>query len=245
MTMHSGDRPGVARLMSAIDATWPAAETLAQGGWTLRRGAGGGKRVSAASGTGEITDAETVMRAWGQGPLFRLTEHDADLDAELSGRGYAVVDPTLLYTGSADALAGEQGHMGQSYLAACRPAMLDEIWRAGGIGPGRLAIMDRVGGLCAWLMSRVGDNGCGAAFVACDGDVAMVHAIEVLPAFRRNGAGVLLVEAAARFARDQGAPWLTLAVTEANAPARTLYERLGMKMSGRYYYRAHPDGDPA
>jgi len=35
--------------MAALAATWPAARVWQQDGWTLRDGAGGGKRVSAAS----------------------------------------------------------------------------------------------------------------------------------------------------------------------------------------------------
>lgn len=231
--------------MAALDATWPAAETVRRDGWVLRRGAGGGKRVSAATGAGDITAAEQAMRAWGQAPLFQLPQGDDALDAALADRGYATIDPTVLYAGPAAALAGTGAHMGLAYIAQCRPALLDEIWREGGIGPGRLAIMDRVSCPHAWLMSRVGDKGCGAAFAGVDDDVAMVHAIEVLPTLRRNGAGALLVEAAARFALANGATSLTLAVTEANAPARALYERLGMAQVGRYHYRVHPEGDRA
>jgi ribosomal protein S18 acetylase RimI-like enzyme len=42
---------------------------------------------------------------------------------------------------------------------------------------------------------------------------------------------------AARFALDQGAAWLALAVTEANAAARALYEAAGMETVARYGYR--------
>ena len=42
---------------------------------------------------------------------------------------------------------------------------------------------------------------------------------------------------AASFAAEHGAHWLTLAVTEANAAARGLYEKLGMTLVGRYHYR--------
>lgn len=234
-----------ARLLAALDATWPAAEAVEHEGWSLRRGAGGGKRVSSATGGGDITVAETMMRRWGQVPMFQLTSAEGVLDAELADRGYRIVDPTLFYVGPSDKLAGTGVHLGLAYLAECRPAMLDEIWCEGGIGPARLAIMDRTRGAHAWLMSRVGDKGCGAAFVATDQDVAMIHAIEVLHALRRKGAGVLLVEAAARFALARGACWLALAVTEANTSARALYERLGMTCAGRYHYRVHPEGDSA
>ena len=236
-------QPDTARLMDATDATWPAEKMTEFGGWRLRVGAGGGKRVSAASplGPAEIADAEAVMRDWGQVPLFRLTPADAALDALLEARRYRMIDRVVLYAGPVDRLAGEGSHVAQVYRVSFVPAILEEIWAAGGIGPGRLAVMDRVPGPAVRLLSRAADLPCGAAFVGVDGEVAMIHAIEVLARLRRQGAGHLLVEAAARFAAEHGARWLALAVTEANAPARALYDRLGMAEAGRYHYRIAPD----
>ena len=83
--------------------------------------------------------------------------------------------------------------------------------------------------------------GVGVAFVAIakiDGcGIAMIHAIEVAPEHRRKGGGGLLIRGAASFAAEQDAAWLALAVTEANAPARALYERLGIARAGSYHYR--------
>ena len=170
-------------------------------------------------------------------PLFRLTPADAACDARLAARGYRVIDRVVLYAGPVGRLAGEGSHMAAVYRAGFVPAIMQEIWAAGGIGPGRLAVMERVTGPSTLLLSRAGDTPCGAAFVGVDGEVAMIHAIEVLTRLRRQGAGRLLVEGAARFAAEHGAEWLALAVTEANAPARALYDRLGMIEAGRYHYR--------
>ncbi len=232
--------PDSARIMSAIDATWPPAEMITKGAWVLRRGAGGGKRVSAASVAqpeGDPKDAAEAMRAWNQTPMFRLIPGEDALDTRLGEDGYAQVDPVALYAAPAAGLTGDGSRLAQSYTAAMTPARMAEIWEAGGIGPARQAIMERTTVPSARLMSRSEDRACGAAFVAVDGDVAMIHAIEVLVSFRRRGAAVLLMEAAARFATRHGARWLTLAVTEANAPARALYEKLGMTRVGRYHYR--------
>lgn len=237
--------PDCERLMAAVDATWPAAEVVDIGGWRLRRGAGGGKRVSAASplgrGGGTVGEAEAAMRGWRQAPLFRLTPADADCDAGLASLGYGIVDPVVLYAGPVGRLAGHGSHEAAVYRAAFAPAVMEEIWAAGGIGPGRLAVMGRAAGPCVRLLSRAGDTPCGAAFVGVDGEVAMIHAIEVLAAFRRRGAGRLLVEGAARFAAEAGAAWLALAVAEANSAARLLYDRLGMAEAGHYHYRIAPE----
>ena len=47
--------------------------------------------------------------------------------------------------------------------------------------------MERVAPPRAALLGRLHDRAAGAAFVAADGPVAMIHAIEVAPAFPRPG----------------------------------------------------------
>ena len=81
----------------------------------------------------------------------------------------------------------------------------------------------------------------GLSYVAVDGDVAMIHAVEVRPEARRRGVARAGLSAAARFAAENGAQWLALAVTEANAPARALYHSAGMENVGRYHYRLAPE----
>jgi ribosomal protein S18 acetylase RimI-like enzyme len=229
--------------MAAIDATWPPAEFLEAGPWLLRRGAGGGQRVAAASiaesgdQSAGIAPAAAGMRAWGQTPLFRLTPDQVLLDARLAEAGYAVKDPVALYAAPVAGLADGSDETVKVFRVAAPLAMIDEIWTRGGIGSGRRAVMTRPTGPRITLMARAADRPVGVAFVAVDDDIAMIHAIEVAPEHRRKGGGGLLMRGAASFAAEQGAEWLALAVTEANAPARALYERLGMTLAGRYHYR--------
>jgi hypothetical protein len=62
------------------------------------------------------------------------------------------------------------------------------LWAEGGIGPARIAVMDRVAGANAALLGRTGDRPAGVAFVACHGAEAMLHALEVAGSQRRNRA---------------------------------------------------------
>ena len=232
--------PGSHRIMAAIDATWPPAEYLEAGPWLLRRGDGGGQRVSAASTTDQSADlgpAERGMRAWGQTPLFRLTPDQALLDARLAEAGYAVKDPVTLYAAPVASLANGRGEAVKVFRVNSPLAMVDEIWARGGIGPGRRAVMTRPTGPRMTFLARADDRPVGVAFVAVDGDIAMIHAIEIAPEHRCKGGGALLIRGAASFAAEHGARWLALAVTEANAPARALYERLGIALAGSYHYR--------
>ena len=239
------DAPAAPELIAAIDATWPAAETRRRGAWVLRRGAGGGKRVSAASlwpgarETPDIALAEEAMRAWGQAPLFRLggTEAEAALDRRLAAAGHPVLDPVVVYAAPVAALTDDRDETARIIRISTPLRIAEEIWEAGGIGPARRAVMDRAKGPKTTLMARAGDRPAAIAFAACAGRIAMLHAVEVLEAHRRGGAGTGLLHGAANWAAEAGAEWLALAVTEANAPARALYEKLGMGLAARYHYR--------
>jgi GNAT superfamily N-acetyltransferase len=187
------------------------------------------------------------MREWDQHPLFRITPDQAALDEHLATAGYAVKDPVVLYVALVAVLDDGRDETVRVIRVGAPLAIVDEIWEQGGIGPGRRAVMERARGPRIMLMTRTGDRPAGVAFVAVDnvngGDIAMIHAIEVAHQHRRKGAGETLLRGAASFARENGAAWLALAVTEANAPARALYERLGMVATGRSHYRVAPIGE--
>lgn len=227
-------------LFATIAATWPPAETRRLGPWTLRRGGDGGKRVSAATLEGDLGDieaAEAAMRGWGQAPLVMVRPGEAALDAALAARGYRTRDATRMLAGDAAAIAG--GTPPETALDCEGPlACMAAIWDAGGIGAGRRAVMDRAAGPRAWLLGRTEDAPAACAFVAMDGDVAMLHALEVAGWARRRGLGALLTRAAAAWGAARGATTLALVVTEANAPAAALYGGLGLREAARYHYRA-------
>jgi len=116
-------------------------------------------------------------------------------------------------------------------------AIAREIWAEEGIGPARVAVMERAQGPKTVVMARTKDHPVGVAFVAVSGGIAMLHALEVRTAARRQGSANNILRVAARWALDQGASTLSLVVTEANAPARALYASLGMQVVGQYHYR--------
>lgn len=238
---------GERALFPVIDATWPAAETRRHGPWTLRRGDGSGNRTSAATLDGDpadtirdITAAEAAMRGWGQPPLFMIRPGDETLDAALAARGYRLADAVVLLAAPAATLAPPE----PDPLVLIGPAplaVMTDIWRQGGIGPARLAVMDRAAGPRAFLLGRAGDRPAGSAFVAVSGGVAMIHALEVAPFARRRGVGAAITRMAARWALEVGADRLALAVTRVNTPGRALYARIGMAEVAAYHYRAAPD----
>jgi ribosomal protein S18 acetylase RimI-like enzyme len=236
------------RLDQALDATWPAAATRACGPFTLREGRGGGKRVSAATldaasfDAADLDAAEAGMAALGQGALFRVragdTALDTGLDAALAARGYGIVDPVMIHAGPVADVAGPGAEPMSAFTIWPRLKISEDIWAACGIGPERLAVMDRVSQPRTTILSRRADRAVGMAFVALAGDIAMIHAIEVLPAWRRQGSAVNMMRAAAVWAQDHGAQTLACAVTSANTGARALYASLNMQNVGYCHYRA-------
>ena len=232
------------RLFAALEATWPAAATETVGPFTVRDGSGGGKRVSAATAHGPATDAqidtaEAAMTRMGQTPLFQIRPGDEALDTALEARGYTIVDPTRIYAAPVADIAGlEKTGKDVKTIHGWGPlAFMLELWREGGIGPERVAVMNRAADPKTGLLGRIGNAPGGTAFVSVDGDVAMLHALEVRDSSRRGGMGRGATIDAAMWAADQGATTFALACTEANTGANALYAGLGMRDVGGYHYR--------
>lgn len=234
--------PDTPALLAAMEATWPAAAVHRVGPWLVRDGRGGGKRVSATTAEAawlpaDIADAETAMAGLGQSPLFLIRSGEDVLDAALDARGYAVLDPVVLYAAPVAALGPAPDPM--TAFPHWPPLHVAEaLWADAGIGPARLAVMQRAPAPKTALLGRTRDRVSGAAFVAVHGPIAMLHALEVVPDQRRHGTARNLLRRAALWAQDNGAIWLSLAVTEANLPARSLYASLEMHVAGQYHYRA-------
>jgi ribosomal protein S18 acetylase RimI-like enzyme len=221
--------PDVQALFRVLAATWPPASIRHERGWTLRDGAGGGKRVSAAT-------ADPGASAEDAPDLVMIRPWDIAIETTLANRGYLKVDETRLYLSPVAPLTGDLPH-GTAYWSRQRLAIMEDIWAAGGIGPGRLAIMDRTGEPRSTLLCRAGDRAAGTGFVAMAEEVAMIHALEVLAEHRRSGVGKLMVRCAANWTQARDGHWISLAVTSANVPACALYESLGMAEVARYHYR--------
>lgn len=224
-------------LAEVMEATWPPASRHRLGPFTLRDGAGGGKRVSAASLEGPFTDHDlNALEAAMAEPLALIRDGDATLDAALEARGWRVVDPVVAYAAPVASLTADLPPLA-AFPHWPPLEIARSIWAEGGIGQARIAVMDRVQGAKAAILSRKGDRSAGVAFVACHGDEAMLHALEVSPALRRQGVGETVLRAAANWAAAQGAERLSLVVTRQNTAARALYARLGMGVVGQYHYR--------
>lgn len=238
--------PDIRTLYSVTEATWPPAAARAAGPWIIRDGQGGGKRVSAATATGPVTAgdlplAEDAMRALNQTPLFMIREGDDTLDALLAEHGYGVIDPVNVYAIPLDALTDTPPPRVTTFDLWEPMAIQRDIWAEGGIGPARIAVMQRAAQPKTALFGRDDNRPAATGFVAIHDRIAMIHALEVLPRHRRRGLAAHLTRHAARWALAHGATHLAVLCTQANTGANALYTSLGMALVGQYHYRIKED----
>ena len=236
--------PTPAQLFTTSEATWPPAAHWRVGPFTLRDGAGGGQRVSAATVEGafsdaDLTAAEDAMRATGQRPLFQVRDKTDGLAEALEARGYAVKDPTLLYTLPIAELTDKPIPLVTAFEIWEPLAIMHEIWATDGIGPARLDVMARVQAKTA-VLARWNEKPAGAAFVGAQGGIAMVHGLVVLPHQRRQGVAEWMMRRAAFWGQAQGCDHIAVLCVAANVGANALYRALGFAQVGGYHYRVAP-----
>lgn len=230
------------KYLEALQATWPAAQHTLLGAWTLRDGQGGGKRVSAATAEApvvlsDIAQAEQAMRALDQQPLFMIRPQDHALDTMLHDAGYQIVDPVTAYAVPISTLTDQRPPPIAAFSVWEPLEIMKELWAEDGIGPARLAVMQRAPGPKTGILGRIKDRAAGAAFVAIHQNTAMLHAMVVASAYRRQGTAINMMREAAFWAQDHGATTLSVVVTDANTAARALYSSLKMQPVGHYHYR--------
>jgi ribosomal protein S18 acetylase RimI-like enzyme len=237
-------------IFPAIATTWPPASVQHAGPFTVPAPDPGGNRVSAARLTDTtarsvseegLDAAEAVMLAQSRAPLFQVLNTQTGLSDALDARGYIARDHTdLMVIASTD-------------LAAVPPpvtafdiwpplAIQTDLFEAGGIDAARRAVMDRATCPKTTLFGRIMDKPAGVAFIGVHDNIAMLHALEIAPVARRKGLASHLMRAAAHWALQNGAPWLSILVTQQNEGAQRLYASLGLKTVGTYVYREKQGG---
>lgn len=178
------------------------------------------------------------MARIGQQPLFQIRPGQRTLDDALAARGYRLADATAILVAPVAAWTEMPPEPLAAFTVWPRLRIMEEIWAAAGIGPERLAVMDRVNVPRTLILGRRSDRAAGVAFLALADGTAMLHALEVVPALRRQGTAVNILRAAGAWAQDRGAEWVSALVTVANSRAAALYASLNMETVGHYHYRA-------
>ncbi len=232
-----------AALDAAFEASWPAAEYATVGAIRIGHAPGAGQRVNSARALGPDWTADDLDRAmaiqtgWGQQPLFRLADGDP-LAARLISGGWRAQSPTRLMAAPLARLTDRPVPRVTAFAVWPPLAIQQDLWTERGVDAARQSVMDRVALPKAAILGRTEDRAAGVAFIAVDGPVAVLHAVEVAPALRRRGLAGWMIREAAFWAGARGADTMLLAVTAGNDPARALYRGLGFDDIGAYvYYR--------
>jgi ribosomal protein S18 acetylase RimI-like enzyme len=235
---------------------WPALRVVVQDDWILRFADGYTKRANSVNALApardtpaadlrrRVADAEALYDRQRIACVFRVTPlMDPGLGALLQTRGWIAHDDTVVMTTALDAGSAAPPEV---VVAAAR----DDAWSHGymafnGVPPQRQAIHDRM--LAAIVppsgfASARDERGSPVAFglgVVERGHVGLFDIVSD-PARRRGGHGRRLVEGILAWGRAQGAVRAYLQVAAANAPAISLYEKLGFREAYRYRYWSAP-----
>ena len=180
------------------------------------------------------------MRARGQKPLFQVRSEGSPLESALEARGYAARDETLLYILPIEKLTDMPIPRVTAFEIWEPLAIINDIWATDGIGPERLAVMERAKTKTS-VLARWNEKPGGAAFVGLHDNIAMVHGLVVLPHQRRQGVAQWIMRRAAFWGQARGAAHISVLCVAQNEGANALYRALGFAQVGRYHYRVAPD----
>ena len=238
------------RVEEACLNAWPALREVLLDGWVLRFSEGLTRRANSANPLRPVSRVnlracEGLFRRLGLPTIFRvLSLIDPLVDERLAEAGYTgegescalyapiediagVRDPdvTLLEQPTAEwfgAMAALQNHSSEQAATYRRIV-------------GRLAIP------AAFAALSGGEGAVALAYGALHNGLLCYESVITDSRWRRQGSGRRIVNALAAWARDEGAVGACLEVEAHNAPARALYDAIGLKRElYRYHYRREP-----
>ncbi|GAA2480940.1 GNAT family N-acetyltransferase [Streptomyces gobitricini] len=264
-----GPSAGFEELTRVAARAWQPVESEPLGEWTLRaaaeevpRGAGLAgaagrrkgftRRANSVLPLGDpgmpLDDALARARAWyeerGLPPYVQVATGaegtQERLCAALEERGWRREVTAEVRTGGLAAIGDlEAGDVRLS-------RSVDEAWlrrynRSDAPGPHVLHVLNS--GPSVWFASVPGDGGVPAAIGRCavDGRWAGFMAVEVDPAYRRQGLGTAVMAALARRALEEGASAAWLQVEPDSEGALALYEGMGFAVHHLYHHFRSPE----
>jgi N-acetylglutamate synthase len=241
--------PRIENLERAAARHWQAPDTEPLGEWQLRAAAGFTGRANSALPLGDpgrpLPDAVTAVEQWYRRrdlrPMIVLPQGTGpdQLENHLNERRWLprpgpafvmLAEVAALPASPADvefapepdeAFLGLYRYRGQDLPPIARTLLMSAPWQAFG---------------------RIRRDGRAVAVgrVSVDGDLGVLTAVEVDPAYHRQGLGTAITAGLAAAAARQGASQILLQVETTNDPARALYFRCGFTDSHQYRYMMAP-----
>lgn len=243
-----------ARIDALMNQGWPAAHSTELDGWLVRRNAGVTLRANsvlpanAPFDLGRALDyVENLYAAHQIAPSFQVgpAAQPGDLDEYLAARGYELRNPTLVMCAEvADVLANlSEPTSAVNISSAPDDDWMDFWWAVDGRGGSAAQaaarqILNRARALYAVIPAGPPVKAIGR--LALVDDWAGLYCLAVDPGHRRQGLAQATIHGLLQQATMLGVNRVWLQVVESNAPARTLYDRLGFQTVSRYHYRVRP-----
>jgi GNAT superfamily N-acetyltransferase len=242
----------VASLERATLAAVPPQAKEEAAGWLLGFDAGTVGRARSAAPLAHVAAADAVVpqvearyRARGLPTLWRIPHLPcfAPLQARLAQSGYAAAKPTLVQTGTVEAMA-RLAHGNWPVQLERSPS---EGWAAVFLGEG----FDPVDGASRLDILRRAHESV-FANISVEGHVAAVgsacfshgwcgiHGMRTAPAFRGRGLAASILAMLAREATQRGIRRTFLQVEQSNEAAQSLYRRAGLATVWPYAYWSGP-----
>lgn len=219
------------------------------GEWELRASSGFTRRANSVLPLGDpglpLDEALAQVRAWYEHrglPAYIQTATGAagsqeELCAQLEARGWLREVSAEVRIGGLAPIGDLDAEVERVRLARS----VDEAWlrryqRFGVPGPHVLHVLES--GPSVWFATVPGEGEVPAAIGRCvvDGRWAGFMAVEVDPAYRRQGLATTVMTALARRALEEGASAAWLQVEAENEGARALYEGMGFATHHRYHH---------
>ena len=243
--------------LEALSASaWPALETVERDGWVLRFSEAYTRRANSVLPlepgsrmlAEKVDEVERLYRARNLAPMFKMTSRSepSGLDLALGERGYEWKAGTSVRVASLAHAAADSVRVDLSWDEARE--WREAFHRMGDVAPERRDIHDR---MLARILPPAGYTSLDqdGRIVACalgvvQGDWLGVFDVVVDGGERRRGHGERLMRALMGWGRGHGAERAYLQVMLSNAPALSLYEKLGFREAYQYWYRVKRSTDP-
>lgn len=235
------------RVEEACLNAWPALREVLLDGWVLRFSEGLTRRGNSANPLGPVSEVdlracETLYRRLGLPTIIRvLSLIDPSVDGRLAKAGYTGEgESCVLYGPIEDIEAARDPDVG--LLDEPTPEWFGAMAVLQNHSSDQAATYRRIVGQLAIpaAFAALSDEGgiVALAYGALHNGLLCYESVITDRLRRRRGWGRRIIKALAAWARDQGAVGVCLEVEAHNAPARALYDAIGLKTElYRYHYR--------
>lgn len=229
---------------------WPALQTILYDGWILRFANGVTRRANSIVplfGSNldideKITYCEDIYHENSLSVRYKMTASVSpiDLDSVLSNRGYEYRDETSLQT----MLIKNCNYIGSAAVEIREK--FDDAWLSryrqfSGYDQNELfvrrKIYEQIRHKCCYLSLLSENNFVGCGLGVLENAFLGIFDIVVMPGFRKNGFGRMIVDSLLDWGKKNGATTAYLQVLADNLPAISLYRKMGFKEKYTYWYR--------